>query len=179
MNDDEKGWVSHRYGNEFDYREGRGHEWDRSWNRPSQEPVFNYGDETSGYGFHGRFAGRSGWHQEYQFGRYRGVGPKGYLRSDEALEDELCRRLWIHPAIDASDVAVEVKEGCVTLSGTVASKEMKDLVEDEAEAVHGIREIGNRLGVSADSRRGDRGEPGRSLPGTVRVGPPRTLPGTR
>jgi osmotically-inducible protein OsmY len=52
-----------------------------------------------------------------------------------------------HPAIDASEIDVEVK-GCeVTLKGMVESRSVKHLVETMTETVTGVREIHNQLRV--------------------------------
>jgi osmotically-inducible protein OsmY len=58
-----------------------------------------------------------------------------------------CDRLVDHPQIDASELEVEVKNGEVTLSGTVDSRYEKRLAEDIADAVSGVQDIHNRLRV--------------------------------
>jgi hypothetical protein len=78
-------------------------------------------------------------------GPYRGRGPKGYRRPDERIREEVCERLTVHGGIDASDVEVEVQEGEVTLSGTVADRRMKRLALDVAEGVSGIVDVHSHL----------------------------------
>lgn len=77
---------------------------------------------------------------------FRGVGPKGYARSDERLAEIVCDRLTEDAGVDASDVTVTVNDGEVTLTGDVGSREMKHRVEDIVDAC-GVKEIHNRLRV--------------------------------
>lgn len=76
---------------------------------------------------------------------YRGVGPKGYKRSDERLAEEICQRLTDHPRIDASDLDVQVNQGEITLTGNVADKTAKWHVEDLVMSCRGVTEVHNRL----------------------------------
>lgn len=76
---------------------------------------------------------------------YRGVGPRGFQRSDDRIGEQVCMLLTDDPQVDASEIEVEVKGGEVTLSGTVPDREMKWLAEDLAETVPGVREVHNRL----------------------------------
>jgi hypothetical protein len=81
---------------------------------------------------------------------HAGKGPKNYKRSDELVCDEICERLTRHPAIDAREIEVDVKQGEVTLSGSVDSRHNKRLAETLTEDVFGVREIHNHLRVSQD-----------------------------
>lgn len=92
-------------------------------------------------------------------GPYRGRGPKGYRRSDEAIKDEVSQHLEDHGLIDASDIEVVVREGVVTLEGSVDHRGTKRLAEDVAENVHGVKDVENHLRV--DTGFHDR-EPGSS-----------------
>jgi hypothetical protein len=76
---------------------------------------------------------------------FRGRGPKGYTRSDERLTEVICDRLTDDPRIDATDIAVEVKNGEVTLSGTVRDRATKWRAEDLAESCSGITTVHNNL----------------------------------
>jgi osmotically-inducible protein OsmY len=78
-------------------------------------------------------------------GRYRGRGPKGYLRSDERLHESVCERLTDDPDVDASEVSVQCKEGVVTLEGTVPTRWMKYRIEEVAEACPGVTEVRNNV----------------------------------
>jgi osmotically-inducible protein OsmY len=92
--------------------------------------------------------GRSGW---LGGGRYSGMGPKGYKRSDERIREDVSDRLMEHPDLDASDVEVKVSKGEVTLSGTVESRWAKRLAEDLAESCSGVREVMNQLRVGSET----------------------------
>ncbi|HJU40736.1 MAG TPA: BON domain-containing protein, partial [Tahibacter sp.] len=61
---------------------------------------------------------------------YRGLGPKGYVRSDARILEDVCERLADDPRVDARDVVVAAKNGVVTLDGTVPRRWMKHCAED-------------------------------------------------
>jgi hypothetical protein len=87
-------------------------------------------------------------------GPYRGVGPKGYQRSDERISEDICELLTIHGNIDASDIDVNVQNGEVTLEGTVPNRPMKRLAEDVAESVSGVKDVHNRLHINRQNQSG-------------------------
>lgn len=78
-------------------------------------------------------------------GSYRGHGPKNYKRSDERIKDDINDRLTDHAYLDASDIEVEVNEGEVILTGTVATRYAKRMAEDIADDVSGVSNVENRL----------------------------------
>ena len=78
---------------------------------------------------------------------YRGKGPKGYVRSDERLKEDISERLADDYFIDASDIEVQSKDGLVTLNGTVNSRQLKYRAEDIVEHCHGVKDIDNRLKI--------------------------------
>jgi osmotically-inducible protein OsmY len=57
---------------------------------------------------------------------YRGVGPKGYQRSDQYVRDQVCERLMLDPFLDASGISVRVSKGKVKLTGRVPSERMRE-----------------------------------------------------
>jgi osmotically-inducible protein OsmY len=70
------------------------------------------------------------------------------------IREDICDRLTEHPAIDASEIEVEV-QGCeVTLRGTVESRAVKHLAETMAETVPGVKDIHNQLRVSQGQQSG-------------------------
>jgi len=89
-------------------------------------------------------------------GVYRGIGPKGYHRSDERIKDDINDRLSDDPYVDASDVEVLVENGEVTLSGRVMSKAIKRRAEDIAESVSAVSNVENRIRISPFSKEGQR-----------------------
>jgi len=98
---------------------------------------------TSAYG-----EGRSlyqGGERNYMEGQHAGKGPKGYRRSDDRIREDVCDHLTRHGQIDASELEVEVRDGEVTLAGTVQRREEKRLAEDVAERISGVRDVHNQL----------------------------------
>lgn len=78
---------------------------------------------------------------------YSGKGPKNYARSDERIREDVCECLTYHPNVDASEIDVMVKDGEVTLTGTVVDRMSKRLAEDITEDVRGVRDVHNQLRV--------------------------------
>jgi osmotically-inducible protein OsmY len=83
---------------------------------------------------------------------HRGRGPKGYRRSDARLTEIICDLLTDSPEIDASEVAVEVRDCDVTLEGSVPLRRMKYAIEDLVAGVSGVDEIHNRITVIEPER---------------------------
>jgi Flp pilus assembly secretin CpaC len=76
--------------------------------------------------------------------------PKGYTRSDERLREDICESLMHSPFIDAGEVSVAVKEGKVTLEGSVPERSMKHRIEDIAEQCSGVKDVDNRIRIARD-----------------------------
>jgi hypothetical protein len=81
---------------------------------------------------------------------HRGLGPKGYQRSDERINEEVHERLTDDPWLDASHIQVEVKNAEVTLAGHVDNREGKHRAERLIEDVSGVRHVQNNLRVDPD-----------------------------
>jgi osmotically-inducible protein OsmY len=79
---------------------------------------------------------------------HRGRGPKGYVRSDERICDDVNDRLTDDWRLDASDISVTVESGEVTLDGTVRDRASKRRAEDLAEDISGVRHVQNNLRVA-------------------------------
>jgi hypothetical protein len=109
---------------------------------------------------------------------YAGRGPKNWKRSDGRVQEDVSDLLERHPGIDASDLEVEVRDGVVTLTGTVPQREMKRMAEDIIESCAGVKDIQNNVRVNRDigfstnargmmvqgAARAARGEPGAHTP---------------
>jgi osmotically-inducible protein OsmY len=81
----------------------------------------------------------------------RGLGPKGYKRSDERISEEVHQRLTDDPWVDASNINVSVSGGEVTLSGTVESREAKHRAERIVEDLSGVTHVQNNLRLQPGS----------------------------
>ena len=126
------------------YRGETGH--DTSWSGPSSSAYGPYGSRY--------VPGYEDGEREWREGPFVGRGPKGYQRSDERIREDVCDRLTDAPFRDASDVDVTVKNGEVTLSGTVPNREQKRRSEDLIEHVTGVREVHNTLRTSPRATEG-------------------------
>lgn len=80
-------------------------------------------------------------------GAFSGKGPKNYVRSDERIREDVCDHLTHHPYVDASDIEVTVREGEVTLSGTVDARLVKRAAEEACDHVRGVKDVHNHLRV--------------------------------
>ncbi|WP_413612249.1 BON domain-containing protein [Bdellovibrio sp. HCB-110] len=136
------------YQGSSEYRE----ELDRRYPRQGRREIMSYGYEANRFAREDResesdiekFGERRG---EEARGSYAGRGPRNYKRSDERINEEINEMLTRHSSIDADDITVEVKEGEVTLSGTVPERRMKHLAEDVAEGCFGVRDVTNNIRV--------------------------------
>lgn len=147
------------------YEDEQGRTGSRDWDR---SPDFGASDDRydRNYGYYDPPYRRdidsaSEAYQKYSnpFGPFHGIrlsnpshygrGPKGWQRSNERIREEIIDRLTDHPAIDATDIDVQVQDGEVTLSGSVSDRYMKRMAEDVAESVMGVRDVQNRLRATA------------------------------
>ncbi|MFL6549741.1 MAG: BON domain-containing protein [Povalibacter sp.] len=93
---------------------------------------------------------RAGWPNEDQQSRsFRGKGPRGYRRSDERIREEVHECLTDDHHVDASNIEVEVRDGEVTLTGNVDSRDQKRRAERLIEQLSGVVDVHNRLRVSS------------------------------
>lgn len=81
---------------------------------------------------------------------FTGKGPKGYKRSDDRIREDICDRLSMGD-IDASDVEVQVRDGEVTLAGTVRDRRHKHRIEDLSESIPGVQDVTNNIRVKRDT----------------------------
>jgi len=87
---------------------------------------------------------------------FRGRGPRGYVRSDERIGEDIHERLTEDPMLDAGDITVEVRDGVVTLGGHVPQRWLRHHAEDLVDACSGVRDIRNELRVGAPAGNGAR-----------------------
>jgi hypothetical protein len=101
-------------------------------------------------------------------GGMAGKGPKGYVRSDERIREDVCDRLTDDPDLDASSIDVQVKNGEVTLSGTVGTRWDRRHAEELLDDVSGTKHVQNNLRLQAGEERG-----GSTQPTNTDIGPTR------
>lgn len=103
-----------------------------------------YGGTANGTYGYGRAATTSG---NFGYGPYAGVGPQGYQRSDQRIQDDVYDRLAMHPYLDAANISVDANNGVVTLTGMVDSRWAKRTAEDIAWSVFGVTDVNDQLNV--------------------------------
>jgi osmotically-inducible protein OsmY len=101
------------------------------------------------FGQQGQFGNAGGWERDEQQrrGRHFGRGPKGYMRSDERIREDVSEMLFRHDEVDASEIEVQVKEGDVTLTGSVESREARRMAEECIWDVSGVKNVTNMLRI--------------------------------
>jgi osmotically-inducible protein OsmY len=104
-------------------------------------------NEMYGHGGQGDQGFGGPYAQGGQFGRHRGKGPKNYTRSDDRIREEVCDVLTRDSHIDASDIEVKVKDGEVTVSGTVDHRRFRRRAEETIEDISGVKHVQNDLRV--------------------------------
>lgn len=144
-----RGYYSrNRYGNDRSYGSryssddyGRGYDYDRDdrgfFDKAADEVASWFGDEEA--------ERRRRMDERYS---HRGRGPKNYTRSDDRIKEDINDDLTDDYYLDASDIEVEVKNGEVTLTGTVDTRFAKRRAEDIAEDVSGVTHCENRIRVN-------------------------------
>src|SRR3954452_3386647 len=70
---------------------------------------------------------------------HRGRGPRGYVRSDERIGEEIHARLTDDPSVDGTEIEVSVRDGEVTLSGSVAGRFERRRAEELGDKDSGAR----------------------------------------
>ena len=115
-----------------DYRRG-GRDW---WDRASDEVMSWFGDEDA---------------SRRRKQDYRGRGPQSYTRSDDRIREDVNDNLTDDWGVDARNITVAVKNGEVTLDGTVSTRLQKRRAEDCAEDVSGVKHVQNNLRVQEQS----------------------------
>lgn len=88
--------------------------------------------------------------EERAGGKFRGVGPQGFTRSDERIKELVCERLSDDGDLDASKIIVEVKNGEVTLRGSVDERAMKYHAEELIDDISGVKDVENLIRVKRE-----------------------------
>lgn len=127
---------------------------------PGRDPGMGQGfGQRQGGSIGGPASGGMGWrgepgwqgHQTRQWEQQQGQrferGPKGYKRSDDRIKEDVSDRISQLQHVDSSDVEVDVKDGEVTLTGTVPNRVMKWQLENLVEAIGGVTDVNNMLRI--------------------------------
>ncbi|NBC82185.1 MAG: BON domain-containing protein [Bacteroidetes bacterium] len=77
------------------------------------------------------------------------------LRSDYALEKDVNEALLYDPATDSYEINTKVKNGVVSLDGTVQSWQEKELAAHVVKSVKGVKQLENNIIVNYTSNRKD------------------------
>jgi osmotically-inducible protein OsmY len=144
-------------GQEMGYGDNRSDRHDRQMTRPGDQGMYGRGGMQHRYGSQGY----QGWVQE-QYGAqqtygptgpggHRGKGPSGYTRSDDRIREHVCEALLDDDHVDATNIDVSVKNGEVTLSGTVDDRQQKRRAEDCIERLSGVKDVVNQLRIKTST----------------------------
>ena len=79
---------------------------------------------------------------------HMGKSDRVYTPMDERLREGIYMAFTDDEELDASDIGVDVKNGIVTLTGTVSAVSMRSLAEDRALAIPGVESVENQLADS-------------------------------
>jgi hypothetical protein len=93
-----------------------------------------------------------------QDAQHRGKGPKGYVRTDERITEEVNEKLTEDGYVNANDIEVQVKNGDVILSGTVQSRQEKRRAEDIIERISGVKDVENKIKVISKNTNANSGQ---------------------
>jgi osmotically-inducible protein OsmY len=139
------------FGDEDAQRRRRMDERDDRWREPRERGGDRWeSDDVArqwGYIDRGEWRGQD-WGRATS-GRFGGLGPRGWQRSDDRIKEDLCERMSEHPYLDASDIEIRVVSSEVTLTGSVDNRYAKRLAEDIAESVSGVRDVHNQIRVNS------------------------------
>ena len=103
-------------------------------------------------GFTGESFGGPDLRPQRRPGPHQGRGPKGYVRADDRICEDVSERLSEDPWLDASEIEVRVANAEVTMTGLVPSREDRHRAEDLAHQASGVRHVQNDLRVRPDGR---------------------------
>ena len=106
------------------------------WDKTKDEVSGWFGDENAQYR-----------RERDQQEEHRGKGPKGYVRTDERIKEDVHERLTDDGWVDASEIEVDVKNGEVFLKGTVNNRQEKRRAEDIVENISGVKNVENHIKV--------------------------------
>lgn len=112
----------------------------------------HWGSGFAGVGSLGAYGGDTLPHVRFfeaqvGLGPYGGLGPKGYSRSDDRIWEDICDELTRRADIDPSRLTVRVRNGEVTLEGTVEDLHTRRLVDEIVSDCIGVGQVHNQLQI--------------------------------
>jgi osmotically-inducible protein OsmY len=78
--------------------------------------------------------------------RHAGKGPKGWSSNDSILA-QVNEALYLHPAVDASDIDTRLEDDALVLSGHVQTLQQKKMAERIVENISGIKDVRNEIKI--------------------------------
>ncbi len=84
---------------------------------------------------------------KYDFINHSEKGPKGHGQRDAQILEDVKEVLYMAPIIDASEVEVTVRGGCVYLTGLVENRRAKKDAEHIVEQVSGVVDVQNEIQI--------------------------------
>lgn len=131
------GEADYGNGGRRSYGQGGMGSYDQS--RGSRESMYRTGG--------GSYRGEQDYGGSSSQGQHRGKGPKGYARSDDRIKEQVSECMSDDHMLDASEIDVQVKDGEVTLGGTVSDRRAKRHAEDIIEHLGGVKHVQNNLRI--------------------------------
>jgi hypothetical protein len=106
---------------------------------PRPRPMAHPMDRDTGYDRDRELALRGG---------HRGKLPMNFAHSDERLREKICEMLADHDLIDPSNVDVKVKDGDVTITGSIEDRHQRRLIDDMVTNVPGVQDVHMSLKIA-------------------------------
>ena len=75
-----------------------------------------------------------------------GKGPRAWV-PDESIKKKVSLALYLNPDVDAREIEVRVKNGCVYLNGSIKNRSQKKAAERSVESIPGVEDVFNELVV--------------------------------
>jgi osmotically-inducible protein OsmY len=113
---------------------------DRDWSSYSGNRS-----ESAGSRYGNQYGPGRGYQQQQGTRRQ---GPKGYQRSDDRIREQMVER-FMESDVELQDVECDVKDGIVSLSGTVKSRHCRHELENIADSVWGVKEVNNNIKIKS------------------------------
>lgn len=76
---------------------------------------------------------------------------------DDTIYDRVRQRLYNDPDVKGYNIGIQVRDGVVTLTGTVASEKIRSKAEKISRKVSGVKQVINKLQVGEEKPNAERG----------------------